>query len=277
MYGDELTFGIGKVQLCFLAIFISKYCSSLKLFIKKSLREGMAQSISARNDVALDTIITNVIIIDSVSGIIKADIGIRDGMIQGVGKGGNPHTMQVTPGMIVGVGTDVICGEGLIITSGAIDMGACLSQSKSSLLSALNSGVTTIFGLSTNFNPVLNSILNKTKFCKLKGGGTGSIESSITNSTPGPNHIKYLIQSTDEFSINFGFYAKANSSSSKSTNESSSFEFPKEIEDQLISGAMGLRLSECWGASPAAIDSCLRVADFHDVVVSIYFKRHMKH
>lgn len=151
--------------------------------------------------------------------------------------------MDISPGMIVGVGTDVISGEGLMVTAGAIDIGCSFSLSKDSLLSALSQGVTTLFG-----------------------GGTGSTESSLTNCTPGPNHIKYMIQSTDELPLNFGFYAKANSSSSKSV-DASSFEFPKEIEDQLISGAMGLRLSECWGASPAAIDSCLRVADFHDVIV----------
>ena len=127
----------------------------------------MGQTVNARNDVALDTIITNVIIIDSISGIIKADIGIKvlytisksvskknfnlysikDGMIHGVGKGGNPHTMQITPGMIVGVGTDVICGEGLICTAGGIDIGAFFTQSKDAFLSALCSGITTIFGI----------------------------------------------------------------------------------------------------------------------------------
>ena len=144
------------------------------------------------------------------------------------------------------MGTDVISGEGLIITAGAVDIGACLSQSRHSLLEALGCGVTTMFG-----------------------GGTGSIESSTTNSTPGPNHIKYMIQSTDEIALNFGFYAKANSSTSRSSSDSStSFDFPKELEDQLIAGAIGLRLSEVSGATPAAIDSCLRVADFHDVIVS---------
>ena len=106
----------------------------------------MGQAVSVRNDVALDTIITNIVIIDAVCGIIKADIGIKDGMIQGVGKAGNPHTMDITPGMTIGVGTDIISGEGLIVTTGAIDLGSCLSQSKSSLISALNLGVTTIFG-----------------------------------------------------------------------------------------------------------------------------------
>ncbi len=167
----------------------------------------------------------------------------KDGIIQGVGKGGNPHTMQITPGMVVGVGTDIISGEGLILTSGAIDIGTCFAQSAKSLLDALFSGVTSMFG-----------------------GGTGSTESSALNGTPGPNHLKYMIQSTDEIAINFGFYAKANSSSSKSSIDSSSFEFPKEIEDQIIAGAIGLRLSELGGATPAAIDACLRVADFHDVI-----------
>lgn len=151
--------------------------------------------------------------------------------------------MQITPGMIVGVGTDIISGEGLILTSGAVDIGTCFGQSSKSLLDALFAGVTSMFG-----------------------GGTGSTESAYLNGTPGPNHLKYMIQSTDQMAINFGFYAKANSSSSKSSIDSSSFEFPKEIEDQIVAGAIGLRLSELGGATPAAIDSCLRVADFHDVI-----------
>lgn len=222
-YGNELTYGIGK-----------------------SLREGMAQTIGARNDITLDTIITNIVLIDSVCGIIKADIGLKDGMIKGVGKGGNPQTMQVSPGMIVGVGTDIICGEGMIVTAGGIDIGANFGQSKEMLLSALGNGITTLFG-----------------------GGTGSIESGASMCTAGPNHLKYMIQSTDEISLNFGFYAKANSSASKSVESSSSslHNFPKEIEDQLISGAAGLRLSESNGVTPAIIDSCLRLADFYDCSV----------
>jgi urease alpha subunit len=132
------------------------------------------------------------------------------------------------------------------LTAGGVDIGASLSQSKHSLVEAISCGVTTVFG-----------------------GGTGSTESSQTNSTPGPNNIKYVIQSTDEIPLNFGFYAKGNSSSSRSSSDSAtSFDFPKELEDQLIAGAIGLRLSEICGATPAAIDSCLRVADFHDVIVS---------
>lgn len=105
-----------------------------------------------RNDVALDTLITNIVVIDSVSGIFKADIGIKDGMIHGVGKAGNPHTMDITVGMVVGAGTDVISGEGLIVTAGAIDVGTSFFQSKSSLLSALGSGITTVFGKFFSFN-----------------------------------------------------------------------------------------------------------------------------
>lgn len=220
-YGDELTYGIGK-----------------------TLREGMAQAVMARNDKSLDTIITNVVIIDAVSGVIKADIGIKDGMIQGVGKGGNPHTMNVSPGLVVGVGTDIICGEGLIVTAGGIDIGACFAQSKESLLEALGSGVTTIFG-----------------------GGTGSNVSGSSNYTPGPNNLKYMMQSTDELPINFGFFAKSNSSATKSSTENSLHNFSKELEDQLIAGAIGLRLSESAGATPASIDSSLRLADFYDVSV----------
>lgn len=95
---------------------------------------------------ALDTILTNVVVMDAVAGVLKADVGIKDGMIQGVGKAGNPHTMQVTPGLVVGVGTDVICGEGLIVTAGGVDMGACFAQSKGSLMAALSSGLTTLLG-----------------------------------------------------------------------------------------------------------------------------------
>ena len=99
------------------------------------------------------------------------------------------------------------------------------------------------------------------------GGGTGSTQSSLSNCTPGPNHIKYMIQSTDELALNFGFYAKANSSSSKTSADAASYDFAKELEDQLISGAIGLRLSESYGSTPASIDSCLRLADFYDVSV----------
>jgi urease alpha subunit len=123
--------------------------------------------------------------------------------------------MDITPDMIVGVGTDVIAGEGLIATAGAVDISFCFSQSSHSLSALLGAGVTSVFG-----------------------GGTGSTESSASNSTPGPNNIKYMIQCTDEIALNCGFYARANSSSTKAT-DSSSFDFPKEIEDQLIAGAMG--------------------------------------
>ncbi len=112
----------------------------------KSLREGMGQAVGVRNDQALDTVITSVVIIDCVSGVLKADIGIKDGLIYGVGKAGNPNTMDITPGMIVGTGTDVICGANLIITSGGIDMGASFSHSKEALLSVLSYGITTVFG-----------------------------------------------------------------------------------------------------------------------------------
>jgi urease alpha subunit len=110
------------------------------------LRDGQGQTAAARNDVALDTILTNVVIIDAVAGVLKADVGLKDGMIAGVGKGGNPHTMECTPGLLVGVGTDVVCGEGLLLTAGGVDMGACFAQSKASLMDALASGLTTLLG-----------------------------------------------------------------------------------------------------------------------------------
>lgn len=165
-------------------------------------------------------------------------------MINGVGKGGNPQTMQITPGMVVGVGTDIICGEHLIATPGGIDIGFVFSQSNQSVLSSLGSGITTLFG-----------------------GGTGSMESGLSNCTPGPNHIKYMIQSTDELPMNFGFYSKANSSTRFT--DASGMDLPREIEDQLIAGAIGLRVSEASGATLAAIDACLRVADFHDVAAIV--------
>lgn len=163
-YGDELTFGIGKVTLRLSDSFLirpNKFYSYIALFRVKTLREGQGQAVAARNDVALDTILTNVVIVDAVAGVLKADVGIKDGMIQGVGKAGNPHTMEVTPGLVVGVGTDVICGEGLIVTAGGVDMGACFAQSKDSLMAALGSGLTTLLG-----------------------GGTGSLSSGRLLSLP---------------------------------------------------------------------------------------------
>jgi urease alpha subunit len=195
VHGDELNCGLGQ-----------------------SFREAMGQAVGVRNDIALDSVLTNVVILDSVSGILKTDIGIRDGVIQGIGKAGNPNTMDITPDMIVGCGTDLISCEGLIATTGALDIAHCFSQTFHTLSSALSYGVTTVFG-----------------------GGTGSSESSLTNCTPGPNHIKYMIQSTDDLALNIGFYAKANSSSSKSA-DSSSFDFPREVEDQIIAGAMGCEI-----------------------------------
>ncbi|CAF3411257.1 unnamed protein product [Rotaria socialis] len=211
-YGEECTFGLGKV-----------------------LREGMGQASNIRNDIALDTVITNVVIIDAIAGIIKADVGIKDGIIAGVGKAGNPQTMTgVTAGMVIGVGTEVIQGESLILTAGAID--ACsYFTSPDVVTEALMSGVTTMFG-----------------------GGTG-MNGSVTMSTPGPNHIKYMIQATDDYPMNFGFYGKGNTSKAEGLS--------KELEDQIVAGAIGLRLDERWGATPSAIDTCLRVAEYHDISV----------
>ncbi|UJR28719.1 hypothetical protein I4U23_009948 [Adineta vaga] len=211
-YGEECAFGLGKV-----------------------LREGMGQASNTRNDVALDTVITNVVIIDAILGIIKADVGIKDGVIAGVGKAGNPQTMSgVTAGMIIGVGTEVIQGENLILTPGGIDPCAYFT-SPDVITEALMSGVTTMFG-----------------------GGTG-MNGSVTMSTPGPNHIKHMIQATDDYPLNFGFYGKGNTSKPEGLS--------KELEDQIVAGAIGLRLDERWGATPSAIDTCLRVAEFHDISV----------
>ncbi|CAF1081980.1 unnamed protein product [Adineta ricciae] len=211
-YGEECVFGLGKV-----------------------LREGMGQASNTRNDVALDTVITNVVIIDAVLGIVKADVGIKDGVIAGVGKAGNPQTMSgVTAGMIIGVGTEVIQGENLIVTAGGIDPCAYFT-SPDVVTEALMSGITTMFG-----------------------GGTG-MNGSVTMATPGPNHIKHMIQATDDYPMNFGFYGKGNTSKPEGLS--------KELEDQIVAGAIGLRLDERWGATPSAIDTCLRVAEFHDISV----------
>jgi len=152
-------------------------------------------------------------------------------MIQGIGKGGNPHTMQITPNMCVGVGTECIPGDGLIATAGGVDLAACFSQSspvRSFYSSALNSGITTMFGKMFCFSLIH---LGFSYHYGLKSKGLNA---------SGPNQIKYLIQSTDDIPINFGFYAKANTASIKtSESSSSSLELPRDLEDQLIAGACG--------------------------------------
>ncbi|XP_070560375.1 urease subunit alpha-like isoform X2 [Ptychodera flava] len=216
-YGDECKFGGGKV-----------------------LREGMGQAAGVTSDEALDTVITNALIVDAVTGIVKADVGIKNGSIVGIGKAGNPDVMdEVTPGMIVGVGTEAIAGEGLILTAGALDCHVhfiCPQLARE----AIASGITTIFG-----------------------GGTGpATGTNATTCTPGPNHIKNMICSTEAFPLNFAFTGKGNTSNSSSD--------VKELEEQIMAGAIGLKLHEDWGSTPSAIDTCLGVAEKMDACVMIH-------
>jgi len=208
-YGDEVKFGGGKV-----------------------IRDGMGQSQRQSKDVA-DLIISNALILDH-WGIIKADIGIKDGRISGIGKAGNP---DVQPGVdiVIGPGTEVIAGEGLIITSGGIDSHIhfiCPQQ----IEEALMSGITTMLG-----------------------GGTGpATGTNATTCTPGPWNIHRMLQAADELPMNLGFMGKGNSS------------LPGALEEQVKAGAMGLKLHEDWGTTPAAIDNCLNVAEEMDIQVAIH-------
>jgi urease subunit alpha len=212
VYGDECKFGGGKV-----------------------LREGMGQAAGVADKDALDCVITNALIVDY-TGIYKADIGIKYGRIAGIGKAGNPDVMAgVTPGMVVGVTTEAIAGEGLIVTAGGIDTHIhfiCPQQS----YDALASGVTTFIG-----------------------GGTGpATGTNATTCTSGMKHIELMLQATDALPMNFGFTGKGNTA------------LPEGIEDQIRAGAIGLKLHEDWGTTPAAIDCCLTEAEKHDVQVTIH-------
>ncbi len=212
VYGDECKFGGGKV-----------------------LRDGMGQASGIPEKKALDTVITNALVIDY-TGIYKTDVGMKDGLIAGIGKAGNPHVMAgVDPGMVVGVTTEAIAGEGLILTAGGIDSHIhfiCPQQ----VTEALASGISTMIG-----------------------GGTGpATGTNATTCTPGGFNIEMMLRATDGFPMNFGFLAKGNSSSSEG------------LVEQVRAGAMGLKLHEDWGTTPAAIDSSLRVADEYDVQVSIH-------
>ncbi|XP_071481108.1 urease subunit alpha-like [Diadema antillarum] len=217
-YGDECKFGGGKV-----------------------LREGMGQAAHLASADTLDTVITNALIVDAVLGIVKADVGIKDGLIVGIGKAGNPDVMDgVTEGMAVGVETEAIAGEGKILTAGGLDAHIhfiCPQLARE----AIASGLTTMFG-----------------------GGTGPATGTCaTTCTPGPNHIKNMIMSTDAFPLNFGFTGKGNTSNSDQ-------ETCRELEEQIEAGAIGMKLHEDWGSTPEAIRTCLRVAERHDVQVMIH-------
>jgi urease subunit alpha len=208
-YGEEVKFGGGK-----------------------TIRDGMGQSQRLAADVA-DTVITNALIIDH-WGIVKADIAIKNGLIAGIGKAGNP---DVQPGVdiVIGPGTEIIAGEGHIITAGGIDTHIhfiCPQQ----IEEALMSGVTTMMG-----------------------GGTGPATGTFaTTCTPGPWHIHSMLRAAESFPMNLGFQGKGNAS------------LPGALEEQIEAGAYGLKLHEDWGTTPAAIDNCLSVADRHDVQVTIH-------
>jgi len=212
VYGDECVFGGGK-----------------------SLREGMGQASGRSDDETLDTLITNALIVDW-SGIYKADIGIKDGIIVGIGKAGNPDVMDgVSPEMIVGSCTDVIAGEQKIVTAGGFDTHIhmiCPQQAHE----ALSSGITTMLG-----------------------GGTGpSAGTNATTCTPGKNHMRQMLQAVDSLPLNYGITGKGNDSD------------PKALREQCEAGAVGLKLHEDWGTTPAAIDTCLSVCDEYDVQCLIH-------
>ncbi|MEP3629290.1 MAG: urease subunit alpha [Hyphomicrobiales bacterium] len=209
-YGEEVKFGGGKV-----------------------IRDGMGQSQTTRADGAVDTVITNALIVDY-TGIYKADIGLKDGEIIAIGKAGNPDT-QPNVDIIIGPGTEVIAAEGKIVTAGGFDSHIhyiCPQQ----IDEALMSGVTTMLG-----------------------GGTGPAHRTLaTTCTPGPWHIGRMIQSADAFPMNLAFSGKGNASQ------------PAALEEMVKGGACALKLHEDWGTTPAAIDCCLSVADDYDVQVMIH-------
>src|SRR5215831_14458277 len=212
VYGDECKFGGGKV-----------------------IREGMGQAAGVGDKEALDCVITNALVMDH-SGIYKADIGLKGGFIAGIGKAGNPDVMAgVTKGMIVGVTTEVIAGEGLIVTAGGLDTHIhfiCPQQA----FEAIAAGITTMVG-----------------------GGTGpAVGTCATTCTPGSFNIRAMLQALDHLPLNFGLTGKGNTA------------LPAGLPEQIKAGAIGLKLHEDWGTTPAAIDCCLKVADQHDIQVTIH-------
>ena len=209
-YGEEVKFGGGKV-----------------------IRDGMGQGQATRQDGAMDTVITNAVIVDH-TGIVKADIGIRDGRIARIGKAGNPD-VQAHVDIVIGPGTEIIAGEGKIVTAGGFDSHIhfiCPQQ----IEEALMSGITTMLG-----------------------GGTGPATGTFaTTCTPGPWHIARMIEAADAFPMNLAFTGKGNASK------------PGALEEMILAGACALKLHEDWGTTPAAIDCCLSVADRYDVQVMIH-------
>ena len=209
-YGEEVTFGGGKV-----------------------IRDGMGQGQQTRAQGAVDTVITNVLIIDH-WGIVKADVALKNGLIHAIGKAGNPDT-QPGVSIIIGPGTEIIAGEGKILTAGAMDAHIhyiCPQQVEDALMS----GVT----------------------CML-GGGTGpATGTKATTATPGPWHLQRMIEAADGLPMNLAFSGKGNAS------------LPGGLEEQILAGACALKLHEDWGTTPAAIDNCLSVADAYDIQVMIH-------
>jgi urease subunit alpha len=213
-YGDEAVFGGGK-----------------------TIRDGMGQCPGLTNaEGALDLVITNVIVMDPVLGILKADLGVKNGRIAGIGKAGNPYMMDnVDPHLVIGPGTDVIAGEHLIATPGGIDSHIHMI-SPQQVYSALSNGITTFFG-----------------------GGTGPSEgSNAVTSAPGPWNIARMLRAAEGLPINWGVHGKGNASD------------PRPLDEQIEAGACGLKDHEDWGCTPAVIDCSLRVADRHDIQISIH-------
>src|SRR5271170_5275468 len=210
-YGNEVKFGGGKV-----------------------IRDGMGQSPLATANESLDLVITNALIVDPVAGIIKADVGIKDGRIAGIGHAGNP-LIQNGITMVIGAATEVLAGEGCILTAGGIDSHIhfiCPQQ----ITEAIASGVTTMIG-----------------------GGTGPpTGTSVTTCTPGPWNMHRMLEAAEEYPMNLGFLGTGNASSAE------------PLREQVRAGAIGLKLHEDWGTTPAAIDTCLSVADELDVQVAIH-------
>ena len=207
--GEEVKFGGGKV-----------------------IRDGMGQSQATRGEGAMDTVITNALIVDH-TGIIKADVGLKAGRIAAIGKAGNPDTQDGVT-IVIGPSTEIIAGEGRILTAGGIDSHIHFIAPQQ-IEEALYSGITTMLG-----------------------GGTGPAHGTLATTCTGAWHTERMIEAADAFPMNLGFFGKGNAS------------LPAPLEEIILSGACGLKLHEDWGTTPAAIDCCLSVADQHDVQVAIH-------
>ncbi len=209
LYGEEVKFGGGKV-----------------------IRDGMGQSQATRAQGAMDTVITNALVVDH-SGIYKADIGLKEGRIAAIGKAGNPDTQNAVT-IIIGPSTEIIAGEGKILTAGGVDSHIHFIAPQQ-LEEALYSGITTMLG-----------------------GGTGPAHGTLATTCTGAWHLERMIEAADAFPMNLGFMGKGNAS------------LAAPLEEMILAGACGLKLHEDWGTTPAAIDNCLSVADAHDVQVAIH-------